>query len=186
MRVFAAVILVLSMFCGCTAKDDALKQATDLRTELLTFEKCCFQAAITADYGDNIHTFQMDCTVDAEGCLSFTVTDPQTISGITGHIAEDEAALTFDDKVLAFPMLADGQISPISSPWLFLNSLRGGYLSGVSEESEGLCIYIDDSFHEYPLQLEVYTDQDVVPTHAEFIWQNSRIISLDIRNFLIQ
>lgn len=185
MKFFAVLVLVLCTLCGCRAKDNALEQATDLRKNLLAADGCSFQASITADYEDNVHTFQMTCSIDSNGKLNFIVNAPETISGISGWISHDGANLTFEDKVLAFPMLADGQISPVYSPWLFMNSMRGGYLSGCSEESDGLCIYIDDSFCDHPLKVEVNTDHDAIPTHVELIWQNRRILSLDIQNFVI-
>lgn len=185
MKFFVTVILVFSMLCGCTAKDNPLEQTTALREELLEAEGCTFQATITADYESAIHTFAVSCSVDTVGTLNFTVTEPDTISGITGYISDDDASITFDDKVLAFQMLADGQISPISTPWLFLKALRGGYISGCSANNAGLCIYIDDSFREYPLQIEVYADVNTIPYHVDFIWQNRRILSLDIQDFVI-
>lgn len=185
MKFFATLVLILSTLCGCTAKGDTLEQATDLRKQLLAADGCTFQASITADYEDKVHTFQMDCSMDSTGRLDFTVTAPETISGITGYISHNGANLTFEEKILAFPMLADGQISPVYSPWLFMNSLRGGYLSGCSEEPDGLCIYIDDSFCDNPLKIEVTTDHNTIPTYAELIWQNRRILSLDIQNFVI-
>lgn len=186
MKVFAAALLILSMLCGCNAKDDTIKQATDLRSRLLSANACTFDAVITADYGDKIHTFQLECTVDRVGNLSFTVISPESISGITGQISQDGAKLTFYDNVLAFPMLADGEISPVCSPWLFMNALRGGYISGCSSSDTGLCIYIDDSFRDRPIQLEISTDKDAVPNHIELVWQNNRILSLDVQDFVIQ
>ena len=185
MKFFATLVLVLSMLCGCSTKDLGLEQVSDLRKNLLSSNGCSFQADITADYGDKVHTFQMTCSTDNNGKLDFIVTAPETISGISGSVSQDGANLTFEDVVLAFPMLADGEISPICAPWLFMNSLRGGYLSGCSEESDGLCIYIDDSFSDHPLKVEVKTDKNTRPTHVEYIWQNRRILSVDIQNFVI-
>lgn len=185
MKFFATLVLVLSMLCGCSMKNHGLEQVSELRENLLVANGCSFQADITADYEDRVHTFQMTCTTDTTGKLEFVVTSPETISGISGSISHDGANLTFEDVVLAFPMLADGEISPICAPWLFMNSLRGGYLSGCSEESDGLCIYIDDSFYDHPLKVEVNTDKNTIPTHVEYIWQNRRILSVDIHSFVI-
>ena len=185
MKFFAVLILILSTFCGCSANNSALEKVTALRKQLLVSDGCSFQATISADYEDKVHTFQMDCSTDSNGRLDFTVTAPKTISGISGYISHDGANLTFDETILAFPMLADGQISPVYSPWLFINSLRGGYLSGCSKDLNELCIYIDDSFCEHPLRVEIIADHDAIPTHVEFIWQKRRILSLAIQNFVI-
>lgn len=186
MKVAVAVILIVCLFCGCGAENDHMDLAMELRKKLLEAQSCSFTAVITADYGDALYTFHMACAANSAGSLQFTVTDPETIAGITGSISRDSAALTFDDKVLAFPMLADGELSPVSAPWIFLNTLRSGYLTGCSQEKDGLCIYIDDSFEDNPLHLMIYTDQDAVPVSAEIIWQERRILTLDIRDFTIQ
>lgn len=186
MKRAVALVLIVCTLLGCGAKDDSLEQAMELRTQILNAEKCSFQAVVTADYGDALYTFQMACEADSSGNLAFTVLDPETISGITGSISQEKAALTFDDKVLAFPMLADGQITPVSAPWLFLNSIRSGYLAGCGQLDGGISIYIDDSFGEKPVRAEIVTDEEFNPIHADIIWQDRRVLSVNIQNFTIQ
>ncbi|MBQ8359081.1 MAG: hypothetical protein IJX37_04095 [Oscillospiraceae bacterium] len=186
MKIAIAVLLITGLLSGCGAGDDAMDQAMALRKRLLEADSCAFQAVVTADYADALYTFQLECETDNAGNLQFTVTDPETIAGITGSISQDSAALTFDDKVLAFPMLADGELTPVSAPWIFINTLRCGYITGCSKEEKGLCIYIDDSFREKPLSLMLYTDQDCTPVFAEIVWQEQRILSVDVRYFTIQ
>ena len=181
-----AVFLVVCLLCGCGAGDDALDQAMDLRKQLLEADGCSFLTVVTADYAEAIYTFQMQCSADNTGALKFTVTDPETIAGITGNIAQDKAALTFDDKVLAFPMLADGELTPVSAPWIFLNTLRSGYLKGCSKDDDGITIYIDDSFEENPLHLLIRLDENMTPIYADIVWQERRILSLDVCDFKLQ
>ena len=185
MKFAVAVTLIVCILSGCSSDTTLIDQAMTLRQSLLTSEGCTFGATVTADYGDAIYTFQMDCTADAQGNLNFTVVDPESINGITGSITTDKAALTFDDKVLAFPLLADGQLSPVSAPWIFLNTLKSGYLIGCGKEDTGICMYIDDSYAENPLHLQIYTDSDFIPSHVEIVYNSRCILSADIRNFTI-
>lgn len=186
MKLAAVVLILISTLTGCASEETLLHKATDLRKRILESEACVFHAVITADYVEAIYTFQMDCTADQTGKMSFTVTDPETIAGISGAISENQSELTFDDQVLVFPMLSEGQLTPVSAPWIFLNTLRGGYLTGCSKEGDGFCIYIDDSYEEYPLHLLIQTDKDMVPVFAEIIWQEQRVLSIDVRNFSLQ
>ena len=186
MKIAAMAVLLAFMLTGCDTGNDALNHAMDLRKRILETQECRFQSAVTADYGENIYTFQMDCVVDSSGTLEFTVTDPQTIDGMTGRITDSEASLIYEDKILAFPMLADGTLTPVSAPWIFINTLRSGYITGCGEEKDGLCLYIDDSYEENPLHLQIHTDEIANPVSAEIIWKDRRILSLDIRNFTIQ
>ena len=140
---------------------------------------------ITADYEDVLYTFDLDCTEDISGNISFSVIQPETIQGITGILSDKQSALTFDDKVLAFPPLSDGLLSPVIAPYLFIKALRSGYISGCGKDGEGYCIYIDDTYKESPLKLQVFTNADFLPIHTDIIYCNQRILTIDISNFTI-
>ena len=185
MKVVAALIVVVCLLSGCNNGQNDIKQAMDLRKHILESQGCTFQATVTADYDKTIYTFQMDCTIDSNGLLQFTVTDPDTISGITGNISKVQSSLTFDDKVLAFPLLSEGLPTPVSGPWLFINALRSGYLTGCSNDEGKLAIYLNDSYEENPLHLQIHTDEKCCPIYAEVIWQDRRVLSMDIRGFII-
>ena len=94
--------------------------------------------------------------------------------------------LTYDDNVLAFPAMVQDHLVPAAAPWLFLNTLRSGYLSGCSKDGLGYCLYIDDNFQEQPLQLLIYTDEATTPIRAEIIYNDRRILTIDIKNFILQ
>lgn len=186
MRLVSVLLLCCFLTTGCKSDDPLLRSVMDLRKAVLEVEHSSFTAVITADYGNEIYTFQMDCEADSEGSVSFIVTDPETITGITGHVSKERAALTYDDRVLAFPKLADDQLAPVIGPWIFFNTLRSGYISGCGREEDGICIYMDDSYEENMLQLQIYTDESVVPIRAEIFYKDRRILSMDIRNFTLQ
>lgn len=185
MKRILACIVILVFLNGCGSGDGALQRSMQLRERLLKANECCFDAVITADYTDSIYTFQLTCQADNTGKLRFTVTDPASISGIAGEISDDGAALTFDDQVLAFPRLADDQVTPVTAPWLFLNTLRSGYISSCGADGEALRVIIDDSYEENPLQLDIWLDAQDTPIRAEILYSGKRILSLDIKNFTL-
>lgn len=185
MKRIAAAIIALVMLSGCTGKRDELDRVMALRAMLLACERVSFDAEITADYGDSLHNFAMSCTGDNDGNLSFTVTEPETISGITGRFEAGEGKLTFDDTALAFPLLADGQVAPVSGPWIFLKTLLGGYLTSCVQEEELLRVTIDDSYEDDALQLDIWFDSADKPLRAEIFFDNRRIVTMDIAAFEI-
>ena len=67
-----------------------MQRGLDLRSELLKASECRFSCEITADYSDKVYTFSMDCQCDPQGNLTFAVTAPETIAGITGTFTFDE------------------------------------------------------------------------------------------------
>lgn len=180
------VMLTIMIFLvGCSASNEYLDDAMSLRRQILNGNGCTFEADITADYGDKIYSFSVACAVDAIGNINFTVTYPQSIAGITGNLSAEGGKLTFDDQVLAFEMLADGQITPISGPWMFVNAIRSGYLKAAGKDNENVRIQIDDSYHEDAAHVDVWTDKNNVPVRAEIVWKDRRIVSLDVENFVI-
>lgn len=182
MKRFVAVLLMAVLLSGCGG-DDGIQRGMALRERLLKSSGCTFDAVITADYGEKIHSFSVKCKADGNGDLEFTVTAPETISGITGAIRQEGGNLTFDEQVLAFEMLADGQVTPVSAPWLFVKAMRSGYLAFCGESEGELQLGIDDSYEDQALHLDVWFDAEDLPKACEILWQGRRVVSLEVRNF---
>lgn len=183
MKKAAAIILCILMLCGCENKDKAMNQAIAFRQKLMSSDQCSFRCVIYADYGDIIHSFSMQCEFDSQGTMNFQVIEPETISGISGTIHSEGGELTFDGNALAFPILADGYLSPVSAPWVFMKALRSGYMDSCGEETDGYLLLLKDSYEENPLQLEVLLDSDFKPKNVQMLWQGRRILSLDVKDF---
>ncbi len=184
MRVKLAVVLcMILVLSGCKGKNAPLDRAIALRNKIADSNGCSYHAKITADYGEKIYAFSMDCQTDKEGNLTFFVIEPATIAGITGKISASGGAITFDDQVLAFQTMADGQVTPVTAPWLFMNTLRGGYLKGCTQVDNGIEISIDDSYAENALHLNIVTEAET-PVSAEIFWQGRRVLTLAVENFM--
>lgn len=183
MKRLLPLMLIVMLLAGCGRSNSELDQAMAIRDRLLKSNGCEFDAVITADYGKKVYTFSMHCQADSQGKLTFRVTDPETISGITGTVSELGGKLTFDDQALAFELLADGQVTPVSAPWLLIHTLRGGYLTSCGRDGDELHIVIDDSYADDALQLDIWTDSAGVPTRGEILWKGRRVLSIDVRSF---
>lgn len=178
-----ALLLLALILSGCGRKDDCLERGMLLRERLLQSSGYSFEAEITSDYGDKIYGFSMQCTVNQNGNLAFAVNEPESIRGISGVISGAGGQLTFDDAVLTFDLLADGEVSPVSAPWLLIQTLQGGYLSSCGMDGEHLRLTIDDSYEEDALQLDIWLDDQDLPDRAEILWQGRRVLSLDVEDF---
>lgn len=184
MKRLVAIFLCLFLFAGCKQSDSEIGEAMELRRKVLDAGGCGFDCVITADYTDVLYTFSLHCAFDENGGLTFQVTEPQTISGITGIIDSKGGKLTFDDQALVFQLMADGYISPVSAPWVFMKTLRSGYIHSCGKDGDGMRIIFHDSYEENPLQLDVWTDKNGDPIRCEVLWQGRRILSLDVSNFI--
>ena len=182
MKRLLILVLLLALLCGCAEHRQDMDRAMALRGKLQK-SSVAFTVDITADYGNERHQFSLDCQCDASGNLEFTVVQPENISGITGTVAQNTGKLTFDDQILAFDILADGLVSPVSAPWVMMETLRGGYLTSCSREGEALRLAIDDSYAENALHMEVLLDETDTPQQCEIYWQGRRLLSMNIKNF---
>ncbi len=178
------VAVCLCLFIGCSPQD-SVDDGLALRKEVLSAEICTFRAIITADYTDRVYTFEMLCEFDKSGNMHFTVSEPELISGITGNIDAKGGNLAFDEQILAFELLADGQLTPVSAPWIFMKSLRSGYIHSVARNNEGLQICLNDSYETDALEVDIRLNSEHQPVYAEILWKNRRILSLSISEFCI-
>lgn len=182
MKRIVAVLFVLVLLTGCSGKDGDMDRAMALRSKLLA-QSIQFETDITADYGSKTYTFSAQCSVDSSGNLTFTVSKPETISGISGSVSASGGKLTFDGKALSFPLMADNQITPVSAPWILMKTLRSGYLTSCGREGELLRLAIDDSYADDALHLDIWLNDQDVPIRGEILWQGRRILSLEVKNF---
>lgn len=182
MKRIIPILLILVLLAGCAGAQDTMDRAMALRAAILA-KGAEFDAAVTADYGDKTYSFGMHCQLDAQGTLTFSVTAPETIAGITGTVSSSGGKLTFDGNALAFDLLADGQVSPVSGPWLLMKTLRSGFLTSCGMEDGCIRIAIDDSYEDDALHLDIWLDEKDHPKRGEILWQGRRILSVEIENF---
>lgn len=186
MKKLLGVLCVVLLFTGCGGKSQELEQAMGLRARLLASQGCSFDATITADYGDELHTFAMSCESDNRGNVSFSVTAPESIAGITGKVDGEGGKLTFDDKALHFDLMADNQITPVSGPWILMKTLLGGYITSCGMDGEYLRLAVDDSYEDDALHLDIWLNEDDKPVRGEIFFDSRRIVTLELQNFRIQ
>ena len=182
MKKMLLALATVMVFSGCGATDSEMEEALTIRSKMLS-TGCSFRCQITADYIDTVEVFTLDCVVGTEGKAEFTVVEPESISGITGQVDAEEGTLNFDETILAYPLMADNRLSPVSGPWLLINTLRKGYITACAREEEGLHLTIDDSYADDALTLEIWTDANGYPTMGEICWQGRRVVSMSVEGF---
>lgn len=183
MKKVGALLILLCFLSGCSGASKEIERGMALRSKILKASECSFDAAITADYGDKLYSFSMACQADTQGNLTFTVTAPETLAGISGRVGSDGGKLTFDDTALQFDLMADGQVTPVSAPWFFLKTLRSGCLTSAGTEDGVLRLSIDDSYADDALHLDIWLDGEDLPARAEILYGGRRILSVGVTNF---
>ena len=176
---FVCLVFILT---GCADKNAPINNALKLRNEMESSNGCAFHTTVTADYGKKVYVFSMDCQTDKEGNLTFTVTMPDTIAGITGKISSAGGALTFDDQVLAFQTMADGLVTPVTAPWILVKTLKSGYLKGCAETDAGFEISADDSYADNALHVQIVVKENF-PCSGEIFWNGRRVVTMTVEDF---
>lgn len=180
---FACILLpLLVVLTGCFSENSELNQALEFRDALLSANGCSFCAEVTADYGDSLHCFKMNCQADSSGTLSFEVIQPESIAGIKGTISDSGGEINFEDQALYFPLLTDDLLTPASAPWIFLRTLRSGYITSACSEEKYLHLTIDDSYADDALTLDIWISEEE-PVQADIFHDGRRILSISIENF---
>lgn len=182
MKYVVAVLSIILCLSGCASQNGEMDRAMALRAKLLA-QSCEFTAQIAADYGDKVYQFEVACKMDNQGTLEFQVVTPESISGIGGSISSQGGKLTFDDEGLSFPLLAQGQITPVSAPWVLMHTLRSGYLTSCGTDGGVIRLAIDDSYADNALHLDIWLDGEDLPQRGEILWQGRRILSITLKDF---
>ena len=178
-----SILLALMVFLsGCAGENGEMGDALSLRSKLLS-TGCSFRCRITADYIDTVEIFTLECEQSGTEPMHFRVAEPESIRDITGQVENGEAALTFDDTILAFPLMADDRLSPVSAPYLLIKALRDGYITACTREGDGLHLSINDTYADNALTLEVWTDAEGNVLAGEIGWQGRRIVSMEVEGF---
>lgn len=167
-------------------KSNQMERGITLRTALLGSSLCSFDMDITADYGDKLHVFSMSCQADGNGTVRFTVTAPESISGITGSVDGEKGTLRFGDTALYIPLLADNQVTPVCAPWLLIKTLRTGFITSAGAEQNMTRLSIDDRYEDDALHLDIWLEEGGSPVRAEVLYRERRILSMDVKNFTLQ
>ena len=92
--------LCFFLFSGCSENPKEIETALELRSKLLQAQSCSFEADVTADYGDKLHIFTMDCIVETNGDVAFSIIKPDSISGIRGTLSGEGGKLLFEEAAL--------------------------------------------------------------------------------------
>ena len=185
MKKLLPLLAVLALLAGCSAEPVEMNRALALRTKLLQASTCTFNAEITADCGEDLYTFGMHCMADEKGEITFQVTKPDSISGITGTLSQQGGALTFDSTALQFELLADGRLSPVSAPWVLMQALRGGFITSAGTEDDQIRLSVNDSFDDDALNLDIWLDEADIPKRVEICCDGKRMLTVCVENMAI-
>lgn len=184
-RRWLCLCLTALLLTGCGNGGQApMDQALAFRARLLEAGGCSFLTEVTADFGTHTYDFTMSCQTDGEGVLSFTVTAPESISGIGGTVSGESGTISYGETVLAIPSLAQGRLSPVAAPYALSQCWRAGYIATCGTQETMTHFSVETRFLEEPITTETWLDTELgVPLRAEICYNNQRIVTLTFSGF---
>lgn len=143
------------------------------------------QCEIQASYTDGVECFTLLCTQKGDEAMTFQVLAPESIAGIHGTVEETEGTIGYDEAILGFPLLARQRLSPVSEPWVMLQALRSGCLTGWSREGEIYHLTLDDSYGDDPLTVDVWLREQTILS-GEISWRGQRQLSIQVEECSVE
>lgn len=177
------LLLALVFVAGCARSDPDMEAALRLRSQCLAASAVTFEAEISADYITQIEEFDLSCSVDGNGDMTFRVLEPEDIAGISGTVT-GAGEVAFEGTGLAFPLMADGRLSPLSGPWVMLRAIRSGAIVSVGRDGDTLHLTIDDSYADNALTVDIWLE-DGIPEAAEIAWEGRRCLTMTVDDFSV-
>lgn len=181
LALFLAPILLTA--CAASKPDDHMQQALDLRTDLMEAGGCAFTAQVTADYGQRVYTFTLDCQYAPEEGASLSVTAPEAIAGIAATVSKDGAKVTFDGADLDFGQLANGYIAPMALPWLLGDCWTSAYIDSAGADGDFTRFTYLHGYNDAQLVLDTWLDADGIPVRSEVAWDGKRCLTVELSDF---
>ena len=181
------LLLSLLLLCGCTAKKAEPKTpALEFRQKLAEAGGCAFTAELTADYGEQVYVFTLECAYQTGGDGQFTVTAPKELAGIAGTVSAQGSRVTFEDLQLDLGQLANGYVAPLETPWLLGACWSGGYIQSVGKDEDHTVITYLHGYNEGELVVETWLDSAGTPVHCDISYDGRRCLTAEIRQFQLQ
>lgn len=182
-RKLAVLLMLCLLLTGCGNADRALASAIDFRAELVQAEGCSFKAVVTADFGESIQDFAMDCRCDEKGDMTFTLLEPETLEGICGQVTKDGGKIIYDGMAMDFGLLADGKVIPAAAPAILTSCWAGEYIAAAGTEEELTRVTYEKGY-ENKLTADTWF-QNSVPICGEVCYNGTEILRIEITDFLL-
>lgn len=146
MRRLIAVALMMTMcLTACRGADnEAEKEAIRKRTDLLSAGGCRLTAEVTADYGERVYEYTLECDYAYQGKSDIKVIKPEIVEGLSATMEYGNTMLSFDGLSIDTGILAEPELTPLGAVIMMADAWSAGYISGTCFEAADdiECLYV--------------------------------------------
>ncbi len=136
---------------------------------------CSFRAELTADYGDYVVPFALDCETEVNGPTHFTVAAPETLAGITAAVDETGGTVTYDGLMMDFRPVGKRKARSGGRSGR-RGILRSSPTAGGEEDGRFRATYEKD-YEEKMLKVDTWFENGI-PIYAEVCYRWSAILRI--------
>lgn len=176
-------MLLLLLLCACGAENSGAQQPVDLRTSLNAAGACSYTLDLRASFGEHYRDFSLSCRGNMEETM-FSVLSPEAAKGITATVSGNDAAVSYDDVVLAVEDFETRQLSPMAAPYLLNYALMKGYIDSTGMDGDLLQVNYTLGYGSRSLTVRVYFDGET-PVSAEISDGENTLITCEMKDFQI-
>lgn len=180
------MLSVLLFLTACAPSADKAGEAAALRTALLENGGCTFVSRVTADFGETVQSFTLDCDFDAgSGALRFTVLEPQTLAGITATVTDSGASVDYDGMAMELGLLAGDSVMPAAAPALAAICWTDAPITAAGAENDRTRVTYERMLCQRRLTVDTWLENGL-PISAQVCYNQQCILKLEVSEFYMK
>lgn len=183
---FALMIsLLLLSACSTGAQDE--ERLSQFRMDCAQAESIAFTAVLTADLGDTVESYTVDCAAGAAETI-LTLRSPEMLAGIQATVTAGELALTYEGVVLGAGQITQEGLTPVSAIPAALEAIASGHLLSLWREDldEVACIAAELSVTDATTLRLYVTEADFVPVYFELYDGEQAVLFAALEGWTLQ
>ena len=185
MRLRTAVpMMLLLLLSACGAAKESAQTPVKFRTELIGAGVVSQTLTLTADYGEYVREFTLDCDSDVGGETRLTVRAPEIAQGITATVSGEDAQVSYGDTTLAVENFETRRISPMAAPYLLTMAWSEGYIDACGMDGDLEQVTYALGYGASQLTIETWFSNGT-PVRAEITDGSQTLIFCEISEFTL-
>lgn len=170
------------LLTACGTAENTLRDALAFRSMLQEEGGCSFRAAVVTEVEDRGYAFTLDGQYETGGPARLTVTEPETIAGVTAAVTDRDAALAFGGTALDFGKLDDALTTPLYAPLVFGRCWDSAYIDCAGADGADYRVTYRLGYDEAELILETWFSGGV-PVRCELYRGSGLLLSARVEGF---
>ncbi|MEA4965596.1 MAG: hypothetical protein VB055_07230 [Oscillospiraceae bacterium] len=182
-KLTAVLMMLCLLLTSCGAAENSMKDALAFRSVLQEHGGCSFTAAVTTEVEDRGYCFTLQAEYRTDAPTRITVTEPETLRGISAELTAADAVIAFDGVELDFGTLDSRLSSPLYCPLVFGSCWDQEYIDCAGADGDSYRVTYRMGYDDEELILETWFTEGV-PSRCEIYGGETLLLSADVESFI--